>query len=157
MNLKPSAFFIVDPSYCKLAVRSAQNGNLSNFTYLDRLLVLFVVEGHVGGIQSEEVPNLIRHIGSHTLVPAILEPHLKQPFLCPQRQTCSDDGWLLELLAWCTKRESACFKSRNSTQMDRSARVYHLPIIANKIDSHILSMLSSFLILTIQIPPFGDS
>ena len=75
--------------------------------------MLLIVESHVGGVQGKEVPDLVRHIGPHALVSAILEPYLKESLLGPQRQTRSDHVRLLELFAYRVKREkSAYFKSR---------------------------------------------
>ena len=116
--------------------------------------MLLIVESHVGGVQGEEVPDLVRHVGPHALVAAILEPYLKESLLGPQRQTRSDHVRLLKLFAYRVKREKSAYFE--SVKVPR-ARELDLPIIANKIDSHILSMLSSFLILMIQMPPAGDS
>ena len=52
--------------------------------YLDRLDVLLVVESHIGGVQAQEVANLVGNVGSHPIVPAIAEPDLKQSLLGPQ-------------------------------------------------------------------------
>lgn len=78
MNLKPSAFFIVDPSYSKSHKVRGLEANLKPvFSYLDRLDVLLVVEGHIGGVQVQEVTNLVGNVGSNSVIPAIAEPDLK--------------------------------------------------------------------------------
>ena len=78
MNLKPSAFFIVDPSYTNEHAGSNTEANLKpRSSYLDRLDVLLVVEGHVGWVQAQKVPDLVGDVGAHSVVPAIAEPNLK--------------------------------------------------------------------------------
>ena len=67
--------------------------------------MLLVVESHVGGVEGEEVPNLVRHVGPHALVPTILEPHLEESLLCPQRKARSYHVRLLELFAYRVKRD----------------------------------------------------
>ena len=52
--------------------------------YLDRPLVLFVVEGHVGWVETEEVPHLVGNGSAHAFVAAIAEPNLDQSFFGPQ-------------------------------------------------------------------------
>jgi len=71
--------------------------------YLDRFDVLFVIEGHVCGVQSQKVTNLVRHIGSHSVIAAILEPHLEKALFGPERQRSTNDFGLFKLLA-CIKQ-----------------------------------------------------
>ena len=47
-------------------------------TYLDRLDVLLVVQGHVSWVQVEEVADLVRHIGPDLIVSPIAQPNLKE-------------------------------------------------------------------------------
>lgn len=44
------------------------------------------------------MPDLIGHICSYLVVPAIFEPDLQEALLGPQGQRCADDLGLLELL-----------------------------------------------------------
>ena len=69
-------------------------------TYLDRLYVLLVVQGHVGRVQVQEVSNLVRDAGADFLITAVAEPHLQKSFLRAQRDRGSDHVWFLELLTY---------------------------------------------------------
>jgi len=62
--------------------------------------VLFVVKGDVGGVQAEEVSDLVRHVGANLFVPAVSEPDLEEALLRPERNGSSNYIWLLELLAY---------------------------------------------------------
>ena len=52
-------------------------------TYLDRLDVLLVVQGHVGWIQVEEVADLVGRIRPDLVVTPIAQPNLKQSLFGP--------------------------------------------------------------------------
>jgi hypothetical protein len=112
-------------------------------TYLDRFLMLFVVEGDRVGVQVQEVAHFVRNVGPHALVLAVFEPHLDKPLLRAKRKASSNDIWLFKLLAW--------------TQGENSLKSCNLPMSAKQVLSHILSRLSSRLILMIHTPPCGDS
>ena len=45
-------------------------------TYLDRLHVLLVVQGHRLGVQVQEVAHPVADVGPHALILPVLEPHL---------------------------------------------------------------------------------
>ena len=62
--------------------------------------MLFVVKSHVGWVQTQQVPHLVRHRCAHPLVSPVTEPDLQQAFLGAQRQTQPDDFRLLKLLAY---------------------------------------------------------
>jgi len=66
---------------------------------LDRLLVLFVVESHIRGVEVQEVSDLIGHIGADLFVTPILKPHLDQSLFGAERKGGSDDPRFLKLLA----------------------------------------------------------
>ena len=52
-------------------------------SYLDRLDVLLVVQGHVRRVQVEEVADLVRHISPDLIVSPIAQPNLKQSLFGP--------------------------------------------------------------------------
>ena len=46
-------------------------------TYLDRLNVLLVVDCHTCWVQLKAGTELVRYVGSNSLIPTIAQPHLK--------------------------------------------------------------------------------
>lgn len=121
----------------KLEALSILHGRL----ILDRLLVLFIIQSDRLGVKVQHLSQLVGDIRAHLLISAILQPDLEKAFLRPETQRHADNARLLELL----------------TYKGRIKIVELLLIKARRSDSHILLMLSSFLILVIQIPPFGLS
>jgi hypothetical protein len=67
--------------------------------YHDGSLMLLVVESNISGVQFENLSQLVRDVSPHHLIPAVLDPDLKQSLFGPQRQTQSNDFWLLKLFA----------------------------------------------------------
>ena len=49
--------------------------------YLDRLDVLLVVDCHTCWVQLKAGTELVRYVGTNSLIPTIAEPHLKQALL----------------------------------------------------------------------------
>ena len=121
-------------------------------TYLDRLDVLLVVQGHVSWVQVEEVADLVRHIGPDLIVSPITQPNLKESLFGSQGDRGSDDLWLVKLLTYSQNKKLLVRKVNYTFGLAEN-----LPIMANRMDSHILSILSSFLILRMTIPPSGES
>ena len=70
------------------------------FSYLDRLDVLLVVQGHVRWVQIEEVADLVRHIGPDLIVSPIAQPNLKESLFGPQGDRGSNDLRFVELLTY---------------------------------------------------------
>ena len=62
--------------------------------------MLFVVQSHVGWVQTQQVPHLVRHRCAHPLVSPVTEPDLQQAFLGAERQTQPNNFRLLKLLAY---------------------------------------------------------
>ena len=59
------------------------------FTYLDRLLMLFIVQSDTRWVQIEEVSDLVRHIGAHFIIATIFQPNLQKSLLRTQWHTWS--------------------------------------------------------------------
>jgi len=92
-----------------------------DLTYLDGLLVLLEVKRDLSGVQVQEMPDFVGHIGLDFLVASVLQPHLQQSLLRAKRDTGADDLWFLKLLAYKIIKELANFKWGETRQKLSSA------------------------------------